>query len=146
MACTLQTDSDQWLALMGADPVLRQCLEDVFGSINAQITLDVFSQIDILIAQMGGYLNRLIDELSLIFNESACVQVIIDAMIALPFPTSETVALKNDMIARKLALQAQMIELQATIAVLPAEITKQLAIKEELVCQKANAEFFMELV
>jgi hypothetical protein len=150
MACTLQTDSDQWLALMGANPALRDCIAEVFGIIDVEITVDALAEIDALLFELQAYLDRLTIQLDLLVGQLVCVDLIISSLGALPLiqQTPETAALLADMTARKVVLEAQKIELLATLAptALPAQIANTIALQEEMLCQKANAEFFGGLV
>jgi hypothetical protein len=149
MACTLQTDSDQWLALMGANPALRDCIADVFGIVDAEITEDALAEVNELLAQLEAYLGKLTVQLDVVVDQLVCVDLLISTLSGLPLiqQTPETNALLSDMSARKVVLDAQKIELQATLApsALPAQIANTLALSEEMLCQKANAAFFNSL-
>jgi hypothetical protein len=142
MACTLQTDSDQWLALFGADEALRQCVAEVFGVIDVQITDNTLTEISLFIGLLQSELARLLVVIDITLAHDACIQVIINALAALGAPTSETNALLADMQARALAVQEQLIELQTAATLMPLQILQQELLKLELECQKANSEFF----
>lgn len=148
MACTLQTDSDQWLALMGADPALRDCIAEVFGIIGAEITVDALAEVAALVAQLEAYQVRLEAQLGGLLGQLICVDLTISTLTALAFPTSETNALKADMIVRKAALEAQKIELETTLLPtnLPQQVINTAALLEEMGCQKANSDFFLGLI
>lgn len=149
MACTLQTDSDQWLALMGASPALRDCIAEVFGIIDVEITETAIDEVNALLLELQAYLDRLTIQLSLVVDQLVCVDLIISTLGGLPLlqQTPATNALLADMTARKIVLDGQKIELQATLAppALPAQIASTLALQEEMLCQKANAAFFKSL-
>lgn len=148
MTCTLQTDSGQWLALMGADPALRDCIADVFGIVGAEITVEVLAEIQTLINELLAYQVRLQFQLDGINGQLICVDLTISTLTALAFPTLETNALKADMLLRKTSLEAVKIELETTLlpANLPAQIANTLTLQQEMLCQKANAEFFLGLL
>lgn len=149
MACTLQTDSDQWLALMGANPALRDCIAEVFGIIDVEITDTVLDELDALLAELASYQIRLEVQLDGIIDQLVCVNLIASTLSALPLlqQTPETAALVADMTARGVLLNAQKIELEATLnpAALPAQIAQMGLAKLEMECQKANAAFFNNL-
>ena len=145
MACTLQTDSEQWLELFGADPNLKQCFREIFGVISLEITDDTLTELSLLINLLQGQLALILSQLNFQNGQDACAQVIIDALTALASPTPETDSMLADIQARQLAIQADLAELQSSASTLPGQIVQRELLKIELECQKANAEFFNNL-
>jgi len=145
MACTLQTDSDQWLQLLGADPALRECIAQVFGVIDLEITDNTLTEISLFISLLQNELARLVGIIDIRLEQNICVQLIIDALDNLISPTPETNALLADMQARQQAILDEVLELQTAASSMPGQIAQQELLKLELECQKANAAFFKGL-
>lgn len=144
MACTLQTNSDYWLAVFGADPALRQCVADVFGIIDVEITADIIGEAEAFVGVLNDYLGTLQLQLDVLLPQVACVNLIVNRLSALVNPPPEALALLADMTARGVLLNEQQLELEASLspAQIPSQVILAVATVAEMECQKANAQFF----
>lgn len=147
MPCTLQTNSDYWLAVMGADPSLRDCIAEVFGIIDAEITTDAIEEAAAFVTSLTDYQVTLQAQLDTLLPQIACVDLIINRLSGFVSPPPDATALLADMTARKAVLDLQRLELEASLAPgqLPAQLVQSVAAVAEMECQKANAQFFKTL-
>jgi len=145
MPCEPISDVAEWTGRL-QDSELRACMRKLMDIIHLEIPLELIDfALELIRLTEALILERTI-RISFLLEQDACINVVMDQLGAALSP--EVNKLKNIMNERKAALDAERAALALSVGPqgLPAQVVMLTRIKDEMVCQKANATFFTGII